>query len=211
MKPNWTIPALIALLAIVGFLAYNQMVQLKRIEELELSQAANTRPGDSSEKTPTPKRQVPPDLDPLGSNDDPFAELDRMRERMDQLFRESFGTADPFGTLSPPQSPRVDPIKNLSVEVEEGKEQFVVTVNGVNPDSQNIEVNIDGQTLSLTLKTKESNEENKSTGSGSVSTFSRRSQTYSSSVQLSAPVDVSSMQTNVESDRIIITVQKADS
>ncbi len=202
---------MITLLVIVGLLAYNQSVLLKQIEELELSQAANTHSKVDSSKSLTPKQPVPSHLNPFGSNTDPFTELDRMRERMDQLFRDSFGTAGPLGGPTLPQSNLVDPAKNLSVETKEENKQFVVTVTGIDPDSQDIEVNIGGQTLSLSLKAKVSKEESKSTDTGSFSTFSSSSHTYSRSVQLSAPVDVSSMQTKVEADRIIITVQKANS
>lgn len=221
MKPKWTFPVLLLLLAIIGIQFYQQLQQQKRIERLEASlhgnpHSMNTPSSARSKDQLTPDIRNPdpfsrfPGSDPFGFDTDPFADFERMRQRMDQILGSALDGDDWFSMRSPLSAPAIPELDNPKINIAEESDHFVITVTQVEPESQNIDANIDGRQLTLTFTTKHSSKENRSDDTGSFSGYSRSTRQFTRSVQLPEPVDVSSMQTRIEDDRIVITLRKTD-
>ena len=150
-----------------------------------------------------------PGGDPFGFDTDPFADFDRMRQRMDQILGNTLSGSDWFSIGGPFDAPPFPSLNDPEIDISEKPDRFVIIVTQVDPESQNIEAKIDGRLLTLTFTTKHSSEENRSDDSGNFSGYSSSTRQFTRSVQLPKPVEISSMQTSIEDDHIVITVEKS--
>jgi HSP20 family molecular chaperone IbpA len=219
MKHHWTRPAALLLLVVIGVQLYYYQQQQNRIERLEAALqkyigSEDSLPGSGQEgKSQLNKRGSKPFAgfpdDPFGFDTDPFADLESMRQRVDQIMGNAFGDSELYSLGSPLNTPGSKDTGNPKIEINEEPDRFVITVTQVDPESQNIEAKIDGKRLTLTFTTKHSSEENRSNDSGSFFGYSSSTRQFSKSVDLAAPVEVNSMQTSIEDDRITIAVKKS--
>lgn len=102
----------------------------------------------------------PPDLPQFGSPDqdkwNPYDEFQRMQKEMDQLFSDSFSRFHmntPFGSFS--RSPDLD--------LQDKGDYFLITLNVPGADESTLNVKVENQILSISVKTERGEDDNQKT------------------------------------------------
>jgi HSP20 family protein len=168
-------------------------------------------PVSSSPSNQTPLG-VQPDpffgTDPFGSgsldNWDPFQEMQRMHQRMERLFNDSFGrfqTSPQFSKQS--SSLQFSPDADLR---DEG-DHYQVLMDLPGADKPEIEVKVEGQTLMVSGKRDEQVEEKDN--NGVVIRSERRSGQFQRSIPLPGPVKNEAVEARYENGILTVTLPKA--
>jgi HSP20 family molecular chaperone IbpA len=82
----------------------------------------------------------------------PYEEMQRMQNEMEQLFGDSFSRFHmntPLGSLS----------KTPDIDLQEKPDQYIVTVNAPGADLSSMDVKLEGQVLSISIKTEHAKDE----------------------------------------------------
>lgn len=162
---------------------------LSKLEDLAEQQNRNT--------APTPL--FDPAFDPFGSSlfdSDPFARLQQMQSKLDQLFNNM---SSRFGI-----SGFTAAFKQPEIAVQESDEEFRVVITLAAGSEVELSTQIENTTLSISAQirtTQQISAGGKQTSSVRVSQFSR-------AIDLGEPVDATGVKTETSAEEIVITVQK---
>lgn len=211
--PNWAKTVLVLLLIIVA----GQSWWMYR-----LTSSSPTRLAALSEQAACPKgdaisnRSAPaaPDMDdpaqsmsPFDADHwDPFQEMQRMRDQMDQIFGEAFGRferSDRFGALLDPslmQMPHID--------IEDNDDAYEISVDLPGSDDSEINTQLNGQSLTIQAKTDFQNEERQDKNGGQMLRRERRTGQFQRTINLPSPVDPAGMTSHYENGVLRIHVPK---
>ena len=159
--------------------------------------------GDSVPKSKPSDTLPDPSLLPLNDWDrDIFARMENMRREMNKIFDESFREF----RLAPEHKGFFDePRFGSTVDLKEEGDNYVVRAYLPDRDMQNINVNVQGQTLRIEAKQEDST--NKSAESGEVRRT--RKAAYSQVLTLPGPVEVEKMKVDKKDAMLVVTLPKA--
>ncbi len=158
MKEEYIIAAGVVLLLVVGVQTYMVFQLNDKVKQL-------SQQDDSPFWQPIKKPLLPaiplPKLtlnDPFFDNQfwNPYEEMQRMQAQMEQIFGDSFSRFHgnhPFGSFD----------KTPEADLKDNGDAYVVTINAPGADKSSLDVKLEGQQLSISMKTesaKESNEDN---------------------------------------------------
>jgi HSP20 family protein len=142
---------LVIVLGIQSYVIFNLNENLKQLSGQE------NKPGSPKAKIPKlPNLAIPKQ----GSDNElfkdqtwnPYEEMQHMQNEMEQLFGDSFSRFHlntPLGSLS----------KTPDVDLQEKSDQYIVTVNAPGADASSIDVKLEGQVLSISIKTEHAKNE----------------------------------------------------
>lgn len=168
--------------------------------------AAQAEQGNGHLKKTLPGKSLIPDEDRfLREFDDwdPFREMHAMQDRMNQMFGDAFNRfqrSDDFGRLF--QDYAFAP----EINVEDKGDRYLVTVDLPGVEDSRIQVNLEGQTLSISGSVQS---ESRESGKGKVLRQERRSGRFERSVTLPSPVQGDKMTTENKKGVVNIVIPKA--
>lgn len=152
---NETIFAIAAVLAVVLGIQVYMMFQFNdQLNQLtgQETQASSAKISDQNAPKPiVPKLGLDDDFF-KGQSWDPYEEMQRMQQEMDQLFNESFSRFHlntPLGSLT----------KTPEVDLQEKPDRYIVTVNAPGADESSISVKLEDQLLTISMKTEQIKED----------------------------------------------------
>ena len=207
---------LIVLVGVQGFFLY------RLSSDDTLTNAVNKKievvaQGDSS--APASQRDPANPLSPLGFDPfqsdpffqgrswDPFQEMQRMRERMDQLFGDAlnrFDSSDRFSDLFDtdfPTRPRID--------VHETDKAYEITVDMPGAEASTIETALQDQTLRISASVDQQSEESsEGESAGSILRRERWVSRFERFIPLPTPVDKAGMNTEFKDGVLHIRIPK---
>jgi len=168
----------------------------------------NPRSPQSPGKSQNPTVPAPPGDDwfnrPFDPDSwDPLQEMQQMQDRMNQIFGDSlgrFGRSSRFGDL--PSSNRFSP----NIDVKEEDDRFVIHADLPGAQTSNIEVKLEGQTLTITGTTDQKQED--TDDQGQVLRRERRSGRFSRTITLPSPVKNEGMEDHIHNGVLEITIPK---
>lgn len=204
--PAWAVGLLLLLLAVVGF----QSVWLYRISEhLKTAQPAITKINSSNHQkentevvdlntTPLVPQTEPPE------EWDPFREMQRMREEMDQIFGDALSHFGPDPALN--QALGEELLLSPQVTVNETDEDYTVEVDVSAMENPDINTKLTGQTLTINASV-DSEMDHNAKGSHAA-TKEHRVEHYSRSILFDEPVQTDGMTQEVEEGILRIHVPK---
>lgn len=134
---------------------------------------------------------------------DPFKEMQRLQDEIDQAFGRSFGRFD--------SNPAFESLFSQNgfhpkIDMRETKDAYVVHVDVPGADEHNLNVSIEDQQLTISG----SIEKQQESESSNQLFRERRSGHFSRSISLSEPVDASKMKTNYNNGVLEIVIPKAN-
>ena len=131
-------------------------------------------------------------------NWDPYQEMQRMQNEMEQVFGDSFSRFHLHSKNRLTKSPRFD--------LKEESDRYLVTLDIPGGEPSSLDVNIDGRQLSISIKTEHSNEQK---DDNQYYRQERFSGTYQRSITLPGPVKQSAMTSQYKNGVLTITLPKA--
>ena len=159
MKDQLIIVAAVILLVIFGIQTYLVFQLNDKVKKL-------TEPDNSSFLQPLKKSLNPITAIPKSNLNAPFAadqfwnpyeEMQRMQTEMEQIFGDSFSRFQfnhPFGNFD----------KTPETDLKENADAYVVTINAPGADKSSLDVKLEGQKLSISIKTEAAEESNNHNG-----------------------------------------------
>ncbi|WP_269524259.1 Hsp20/alpha crystallin family protein [Coraliomargarita parva] len=196
--PKWAIGLFLALALVVGL----QSVWLYRLsDQTTTSQPVaqtNQSSGPLAVNQPSPAANSRPlTPDPLSPDEwDPFAEMQRMREQMDQMFGNAFTHFGPSAGIS--QNTALNP----KVEVSESQKDYTVKVNLPDAENQKIDTKLNGQILTIDART------DSAANSSQPQQQERHIRRFSQSIVFDQAVTSEGMTQNVDNGIIEIHIPK---
>lgn len=207
---------LLAVVIALAVMVYQMNGKIDTLAQNQYAPAGSASEPAATEAQPQsapPERQTPSDEEeaewetypPSQPNAwDPFAEMQRMQSQIDRIFGDAFnrfGQTPTFESLlaERPHSPRFD-------LVDEGG-RYAVTVDVPGADESEINVELNGQTLTVNATTTQ--QQSESGESGNVIHQERRIGSFQRRIQLPDPVDGQSLNTRYENGVLTITLDKA--
>lgn len=160
---------------------------------------------DNPIKKPIPRPTLRPRMNQNFSKDDdfdPYSEMAKMREQMDEMFQNYIGRMnhDP-GTTSIIQSNNFfDP----NINMEEKEDQYVVTLDIAELDKNN--VNVDIKESSITISGQYSREVKEDSQQGQIHSHSYGSMLKT--IALPKDADASKIKTDIKDNKLTITIPK---
>ncbi len=132
---------------------------------------------------------------------DPYQEMQRMQNEMEQVFGNSFSRfhLNSKNTLTKP--PRFD--------LKEQSDRYIATLDIPGGEPSSLDVNVEGQQLFISIKTVRSNEQNEDEGKNQYRRKERFSGTYQRSITLPGPIKQSAMTTEYKNGVLTIILPKA--
>jgi len=130
----------------------------------------------------------------------PYAEMQHMQDKMQQLFGESmsrFHMNTPIDTLT----------KIPEVDLRDDPDNYVVTVNAPGAEESSINVKLEDQLLHITIKTEQSKAENPE-ADGKYQYRERFAGEFQRLLTLPGPADASKMKTEYRNGVLTITIPK---
>lgn len=205
---NHKIPYVISgiLLAIVAVQAYTHTNAIQRINTLEAQLNSHSNPN-------SPPQSLSPFNSNLGAPDwftqDPFFgdesdPVQHIRENIERLFNDPWGSSAPFERNSILQNATSNP----EINVDDQQDKYVIEVSPINPEEQDVEVNVEDQRLTLTFKTKTITDETNHSDSGNTYRHAQSTRQYTRSFFLDQPVQVGTLETQTQDNVLKITIQK---
>ncbi|MGY6276713.1 Hsp20/alpha crystallin family protein [Methylomonas sp. MgM2] len=200
---NHIIAAVAIFFAVVlGIQTYMLFRLHDRVDQLSGQRLSNQKLGDSRPNIAKPPAPGPlPDQDFLsGQPWNPYAEMHRVWSEMEKLFEESssrFHLNSPLGSLS----------KSPAIDLQDKPDHYLVTVNAPGADESSINVRLDGQLLSISVKTDQSEQE----AGGQNSDYRYRERfvgEFHRVLTLPGPVDADNMNTEYRNGVLTITIPK---
>ena len=200
---NHTIAAVAAFFAIIlGIQTYMLFRLHDRVNQLSGQKPPTDTSADNwpnITKPPLPKAL--PDQDFFsGQPWNPYDEMQRMQDEMEKLFGESFSRfhlKSPLGSLS----------KSPAIDLQDKSDQYLVTVNAPGAEESSINVKLDGQILTISIKT-EQGEQKEEDKNGDYRYRERFVGEFHRILTLPGPVDADNMKTNYRNGVLTITIPK---
>ncbi|MBI5093172.1 MAG: Hsp20/alpha crystallin family protein [Candidatus Hydrogenedentes bacterium] len=154
-----------------------------------------------------------PSLDPFFSwspfgpgNSDPFQHMNQLRQQMDQLFNQAFGSTPPgFGTNL--GGGAIDMTFSPKVDMTEDADSYIITIDAPGTDKSNLDVKLEDRTL--TISGKRDGTIAKQDG-GKVIRQERVSGEFQRAIVLPGPVQEGSMTAKYDNGVLRVTIKKAN-
>ncbi|MDD4907022.1 MAG: Hsp20 family protein, partial [Methylobacter tundripaludum] len=150
---NETIAAIAAVLVIIlGIQAYTMFRLNDRLNQLS---GFYSQTGEPQSLSNLPKSNRPKSDDDEFFKDrtwNPYAEIQHMQNKMEQMFDDSFSRfhmKTPLGSLS----------KTPDVDLKEKSDRYIVTVNAPGAEESSIDVKLEDQVLRISIKTEHAKDE----------------------------------------------------
>jgi HSP20 family protein len=149
----------------------------------------------------TSKPMLPPKFDDEMFSDqnwNPYEEMQRMQEEMEQVFNQSFSRFhhnSPLGSYS----------KTPDLDLQEKSDSYVVTVNVPGADESSLNVKLEGQVLQIAVKTEHLEENN---ANGNYKQQERFHGEFHRSLTLPSEVQEDKMKTDYRNGVLTITIPK---
>ncbi len=199
MKNHVVIAIVAGLLLALGIQTYLLFQLSDKVNQL----TAQINPSDtvlaqSSKKLP---QVLPPKFNDdgfAGQNWNPYDEMQRMQEEMEQVFNQSFSRFhhhSPLGSYS----------KTPDLDLQEKSDSYVVTVNAPGADESSLNVKLEGQVLQIAVKTEHLEENN---ANGNYKQQERFHGEFHRSLTLPSEVQEDKMKTDYRNGVLTITVPK---
>lgn len=157
-------------------------------------------------KALAPSKQSDQDRDPFAwglDKWDPFAEMQSMQDRINQMFGSAFSRfqrSDDFGGLF-----REHPFAP-DVNIEDKGDHYLLTVDLPGAEESKLDVKLDGQTLTISGSVQA---ESKETDKGKILSQERRTGQFHRIVTLPSPVKADKMTTTNKNGVLTVTIPKA--
>jgi HSP20 family protein len=144
-----------------------------------------------------------PWTNPNGSSWDPFGEMERMREEMDQMFQDSM---DRFWS-APAWGPRTDESLAFAprMDLRDEAKDYVVTFDLPGADKSKIDVRVDGRQLTVPGSIHETVEEK---GAGKALSSERLTGGFERSITLPGPVQSENLTAKYDNGVLKVTIPK---
>ncbi|MBN2803719.1 MAG: Hsp20/alpha crystallin family protein [Deltaproteobacteria bacterium] len=220
-RQKWVITGLVSLLAIVSIvlcgMVYHMQQQLNEIkgtgasnDDISLSDKVKKQDTSKQMKKSDSNIAIPPDLDDKWLTDnldpdawDPFTEMQHMQSYIDKMFSNSFGR---FGKSQKYQDLVRKPAFSPQIDVRETKNAFIIDVDVPSVEKGNIDVNVDGQNVTITgTRNDVSIKKDKD---GKVVQQERITGKFSRTIPLSKNVDADKMKVETQNGVFTITLPK---
>jgi HSP20 family protein len=149
---------------------------------------------------PTPKR----DLGDLFSKDhpwNPYEEMQRVQNEMEQIFGESFSRFHmnvPLGSLN----------KTPDVDLQEKPDRYIVTVNVPGADESSLDVKLEDRTLHISIKTEHTKDQTDEENDGDFKYRERFFGEFQRVLTLPGPANASKMKTDYRNGVLTVTIPK---
>ena len=199
---NHTIAAVAAFFAIIlGIQTYMLFRLHDRVDQLSGQKSptdnlANNWPDIT--KPPLPKTF--PDQDFFSDQPwNPYDEMQRMQDEMEKLFGDSFSRFhlnSPLGSLS----------KSPAIDLQDQSDHYLVTVNAPGAEESSINVKLDGQMLTISIKTEQGKQEEDQ--NDDYRYRERFVGEFHRVLTLPGPVDADNMKTEYRNGVLTITIPK---
>lgn len=220
-KSKWVLTGLVGLLviivAVLCVMMFGMQKQLKQMGN-DTSSAADSHPvyhfGAIDKTTPQKKpkaKQADPSsptddwfADAFDSNNwDPFAEMQRMQDQIDKMFSTSFGR---FGKSQKYQDLVRDPVFSPEMDVHETDNAFVIRMDLPGVEEGKIDVNVDGQ--NVTISGKRSGTTVEKDESGKIIRNERVTGQFSRTIPLPKKIDAEHMKAENKNGVFTLTIPK---
>ncbi|WP_262965080.1 Hsp20/alpha crystallin family protein [Methylobacter psychrophilus] len=185
---------LVIVLGIQSYVIFNLNESLKQFSAQENS-------------TDNPKAQIPKLPKPGSDNElfkdqlwNPYEEMQRMQNEMEQLFGDSFSRFHlnaPLGSLS----------KIPDVDLQEKPDQYIVTVNAPGADESSIDVKLEDQVLNISIKTEHAKDETDAK-KGKYQYRERFVGQFQRALTLPGPANAAKMTTKYDNGVLTVTIPK---
>ena len=199
---NHTIAAVVSFLVIIlGIQAYMLYRLNDRVDQLTPQKPSVESFQDNwpnIKKPPIPK-SLPDDFF-NGRSWNPYEEMQHMQEEMEKMFGESFSRFHlntPLGSLS----------KTPEIDLQDKTDHYLVTVNAPGAEESSINVKLDGQLLSISIKTEQGKQEN-ADQNGDYRYRERFVGEFHRVLTLPGPADADNMKTEYRNGVLTITIPK---
>jgi len=198
---NETIAAIAAVLVIIlGIQAYTMFRLNDRLNQLSGFYSQNGEPRTQASSPPKPI---------ISGGDEffkdrtwnPYAEMQHMQNEMERMFKDSFSRfhmKTPSGKLS----------RMPDVDLQEKPDLYIVTMDAPGTDESKMNVKLEGQVLSISLKTEQAKDETDDKG-GQYIYRERFVGEFQRSLTLPGPVNSAKMTTDYHNGVLTITIPKA--
>ena len=134
-------------------------------------------------------------------NWNPYQEMQRMQNEMEQMFGNSFSRFHLNSENMLTKTPRFD--------LKEESDQYIATLDIPGGKPSSLDVKIEGQQLFVSIKTEHTNKQDDDTGKNQFHRQERFSGTYQRSITLPGPVKQSAMKTDYKNGVLTIMLPKA--
>jgi len=134
-------------------------------------------------------------------NWDPFQEMQRMQNEMEQVIRDSFSRFHLNSKNALVKSPRFD--------LKEESDHYIATLDIPGGKPSSLDVKVDDRQLSISIKTERINEQDNTEENNKFRRQERFSGTYQRSITLPGPVKQSAMTTDYKNGVLTIILPKA--
>lgn len=200
---NHTIAAVATFFAIIlGIQTYMLFRLHDRVDQL-----SGQKPPSERLEPDLPKLAKPPLPKPLPDEDgfsgqpwNPYDEMQRMQDEMEKLFGDSFSRFhlnSPLGSLS----------KSPAIDLQDKPDHYLVTVNAPGADESSIDVKLDGQLLTISIKTEQGKQEDEDKN-GNYHYRERFVGAFHRTLTLPGPADSENMKTEYRNGVLTITIPK---
>ena len=132
---------------------------------------------------------------------DPYAEIQHMQNEMQQIFDDSFSRFQmktPLGGLN----------KTPEVDLQEKPDRYIVTVNAPGADESSINVKLEGQVLTIAVKTEHAKDESDDKN-GKYQYRERFVGQFQRALTLPGPANAAKMESAYHNGVLTITIPKA--
>ncbi|WP_333875921.1 Hsp20/alpha crystallin family protein [Methylobacter sp.] len=200
---NETIAAIASVLVIIlGIQAYTMFRLNDRLNQLSgfYSQNGEPQSATSNQLKPSPLKSDEDDLF-KGGTWNPYAEMQRMQNEMEQIFDDSFSRFHmntPLGSLN----------KTPDVDLQEKPDRYIVTVNAPGADESAMDIKLDDQVLRISIKTEQAKDETDDK-SGQYRYRERFVGQFQRVLTLPGPANAAKMTTEYRNGVLTITIPKA--
>ena len=194
MNNRFVIIAGVILFAIIGWQSYMIYSLHQQVQSISWPFGSES---DEPLFSQTPK-------DDFFGNDqwDPYKEFQRMQQDIDRTFGNAFSRYHlnrGFSSLT----------KMPPLDLKEKKDRYIVKMDIPGADLSSLSVNLDGEQLSIAVKSERQSEDQPASGKQNFQRRERFSGTFQRSITLPGPVDNAGMKSDYKDGVLTITIPKA--
>ncbi len=156
---------------------------------------------NSGQQFQLPHMMLDDDFMKNNGNWDPYQEMQRMQNEMEQMFGNSFSRFHLNSKNALIKTPRFD--------LKEESDRYIATLDIPGGKPSSLDVKVEGQQLSISIKTEHSILQDDDEGKKQYHRQERFSGTYQRSITLPGPVKQSAMTSNYKNGVLTVTLPKA--